>query len=254
MLFGTKPHKTQVWKDGVIEELARMKRSLSRRKSAPTTPLPYDEGPPGDGNDGSSLASINGSSLRSRDNGSHVWNASGAAISTAAADGKNVNKHKKTPKKPALLAAGDPPRFSRVAVSVVVPRPEQHNGNTAGDIIANCVNGSAERNDKSHTVAVDVSNMNNTVTTRGGGTVATPASAGRKTNTRVKPTVEWGSTIRLDVVRADAERGGDGGGSPQRDGGPGRDGGTGRGARVSAKADAAARDLLNMYLGEQVPP
>ena len=168
------------------------------------------------------------------------------------------------------------PRYSKFAVSVVVPRPQQHDGAAAAvgsDQKGETKRGKSSRDsrggnaggkdDKGHHRTAPLASRAFSTSTKPAGRKSTsPAGGGEHhtpaDNSRSEPNAAvFRSTIRLDIVKTDMERdGGSGGGvmSPARSGGtgPGELGSGGGGAAAAAKSDSSARELLRWCIDEQV--
>lgn len=218
-----------------------MKNYLSRRITRPTHP-PLDEvlG----NNDGDSLGSTTESSLRSREDGD-VW--AGAATAEY--------QHLPRPRKGKKVGVGHPtkPRFSKLAASVVIPRPEQHTGLTAADVGGDVGGGGG------HCSKIAQTSPSSHMSSKKGKGRAPSAATGATapvSSARASGKLGYGSTIRLDVVRADTERAGGTSVSPQKGVSAGaKSGGVSQGSAGAAglaRSDSTARELLKWYSDEQV--
>lgn len=259
----------QVWNEGVILELARLKRSILARntlqKNARTADMSAGD------NESGSLASSTESSFE----------ALGPVI------GRKMGGHRQSGRgkhhaNGAMLSPE--PRFSRFACSITIPRPIQHDGLTASDSVDPSNGGGSgdgggpggAGGSGSKGAGRKASSSNNDDGRGRGGSHAnkssSPFSTNNQTNSAYPSSCEgsgggggdptgtanaaaaaaaaWGSKIRLDIVRADAERGA--GLTPRSPGRSPRPGGEGGGAAASARFDSPARELLQAYEDEQV--
>ncbi|CAM9478757.1 unnamed protein product [Ectocarpus sp. 4 AP-2014] len=265
-------HWRKVWNEGVILELARLKRSILARKTLQKNAETADMSA-GD-NESGSLASSTENSVEAL--GPVVGGKMGGHLQSGR--GKHhANKAMLSPE----------PRFSRFACSITIPRPTQHDGLTASDAVDPSNGGgsgdgggpggaggsgskgvggkaSSSNNDDgrgsggSHanksSSPFSTNNQTNTAYNSSGGRSGGGGGGGGATGTTsaaASAAAAWGSKIRLDVVRADAERGaGLTPRSPGRSPHPGGEGGGGT-AAASARFDSPARELLQAYEDEQ---
>lgn len=203
--------------------------------------------------DGSSLASTTESSLYSGDR-------------IGVISSQKVGQRKGRKKAAARSAE---PRFSRFAVSVTIPRPEQHTGLTVAGISSSggsSVKGNL-RNKGGGDGGDDMGSRGNShgldATTPAHHMPASSSPSKAKSNktstapstgpapaslikSNLNPTA-WGSSIRLDIVRTDDERK-FGVVSPQQE----MVTGVGEGRGSTSTSDPAAAELLMWYDDEQV--
>ncbi|CAM9355835.1 unnamed protein product [Ectocarpus fasciculatus] len=263
-------HWRTVWNEGVILELARLKRSTlarnTRQKKAQTADMSAGD------NESRSLASSAESSLE--------------GLGPVAGWKTGGDRQSGRGKRHAIGAMLLPePRFSRFACSISIPRPIQHDGLTVPDAV-DPSNGGGSGGDRglggaggsgSKGAMGNAPSSNNNDRRGGGGSHANTSSSPFSTNNRTNSAypssgrgggaggggatgtanaaaaaaAAWGSKIRLDIVRADAERGaGLTPRSPGRSPRPGGEGGGGT-AAASARFDSPARELLQAYEDEQ---
>lgn len=273
----------QVWKEAVIDGLARLKEGFAARLTRTPLHLPDEES---HHLDGSSVASTAGSS---RDLA--VTDAHNSARPPPAELGRGVVQQQRrsgglSPPQPCLAPGA---RRSRIAVSVVVPCPKQHLNiaEAAGELRADIRERESRDGDQgSHEPGKPMcaipkaafaspsssSTETHTAYTTGGKGGVEKAATAKTSSARRGRTVQsasWESTIKLDVVRADEDRAADRkkeGGTPQNvettsaqrmvEGIGGRKNGIARATTgsesVMAWSDSAARDLLKEYHDEQV--
>ncbi|CAM9771530.1 unnamed protein product [Ectocarpus sp. 6 AP-2014] len=261
-------HWRKVWNEGVILELARLKRSILARntlqKNARTADMSAGD------NESGSLASSTESNFEAL--GAVVGGKMGGHLQSGRGK-RRANGAKLSPE----------PRFSRLACSITIPRPTQHDGLTASDSVdPSSGGGSGDGGGPggaggSGKGAGRKASSSNSDDGRGrGGSHAnkssSPFSTNGQTNSAYHPSgggsgsggggptgttnaaaaaaaAAWGSKIRLDIVRADAERGA--GLTPRSPGRSPRPGGEGGGAAASTRFDPPARELLQAYEDEQ---
>lgn len=221
----------------MIKEISRARKALNHR------PSNHDENAGGSDSTVSSTArSGHSCDLSSGAWGTNVSNASGTSSSLFG--NGNTRKKKKIKKK---VAPPPEARLSRVAISVVVPKPKQHSETIA--ITGDSVNENNKDNGRTTGNAVSASTPK-TTTTQAAAPVAlnnaernapmAPGENATSSKTRHYQPATVGATLRLDIVRTDLE----GGGSEAA------------GLRVGggglAKSDSAAREILKWYSDEQV--
>ncbi|CAM9135722.1 unnamed protein product [Ectocarpus sp. 12 AP-2014] len=259
-------HWRKVWNEGVILELARLKRSILTRttlqKNARTADMSAGD------NESGSLASSTESSFE----------ALGPVIG-GKMGGHRQSGRGKHQANGAMLSPE--PRFSRFACSIRIPRPTQHDGLTASDAVDPSNGGgsgdgggpggaggsrsegagrktSSSNNDNgrgsggSHTNKSSPSNQtHSSYPSPGGGSGGGGGGPTGTANAAAAAAAAWGSKIRLDIVRADAER--SAGLTPRSPGRSPRPGGEVDGGTVAASArfDSPARELLQAYEDEQ---
>lgn len=163
------------------------------------------------------------------------------------------------------------PRWSRFAFSMMIPRPKQHTGLTAADIAGSSsrdaedgFNGKGGSMNKASNKSDQATSSKSNLDRRGDNqpkAISSSSDKGRniqRSSSAAPPggvaavagAATWGSKLRLDIVRADAERSA---GSPRspRPGTEGGGGGLAGIAAASARFDSPARDLLQGYEDEQ---
>lgn len=259
-----------MWNEGVIQELARLKKRTSGRNTRLKNARSTTNGTVS-GNDGGSLASSMESSLGSRGRigsgdggggGIGGREAVGKKKSSAGGGSGQKNNHRAS----AAALTGEP--RSRFALSLVIPRPIQHDGLVFADF-GDCSSGSGEgrefnnnnNSNNNRSAGNNTSSQNNNSGRGGGHVTATSSTSSRYPNASSSAAAKnaasgpasaaatWGSKLRLDIVRADAERSAGSPRSPR----PGTEGGGGVGvAAATARFDSAAREILQGYEDEQV--
>eukprot|EP00903_Cladosiphon_okamuranus_P017392 g16020.t2 len=254
-------HWRKSWNEGGIQELARVKRRMLGRNTRLTRARRATRVSVGD-DDAGSLASSADSSLRGR-----VYSDIGAGAADSRFGGKKKDaggggsqvRESRDGNRTTFSAE---PRFSRFALSLSIPRPKQHSGLTSADVVDSARNGEAggdsnkEASGNSNETRKASSNNNRG---GGGGGYARKSSIDKKTRhsspgtpaVAAEASVASGSKLRLDIVRADADR--NAGLSPRspRPGAEGGGSGPGGTAAAPARFDSAARELLQGYEDEQ---
>lgn len=247
----------QAWNEGVIHELARVKRSMLGRNTRLRNAQAAARASAAD-NDGGSLASSAESSLRGRVYSDIGVGAADSGIGGAknTSGGRGGQGRGRGGSKGAPFLADS--RFSRFALSLTIPRPKQHNGLTSADVVTDSSGGGGAGGDKN--------NENSRSSTSSSGSTNRSSNNTRKSSTAkmaqnsssgtaavaAGAPVTWGSKLRLDIVRSDIDR--NTGLSPRspRPGGEGGGGGPAGTAATPARFDSAARELLQGYEDEQV--
>lgn len=247
-----------MWNEDVIQELARLKRSMLGRNTRLRNAQTAARVSVGD-NDGGSLASSAESSLRGR-----VYSdiGGGAADSKVGGDKKDGGGRGGQGRGSNATFSAEP-RFSRFALSLSIPRPNQHSGLTSADVVDSNGGGGAGGGNTNENSSNNNGRGNTTSKTAGGGEGSSHARKGSTTqNARntssgtaaaaAEVSMACGSKLRLDIVRADVER--NTGLSPRspRPGGEGGGSGPAGMAATPARFDSAARELLQGYEDEQV--
>ena len=252
-----------MWNEGVIQELARAKRSMLGRGTRLRDAQRATRVCAGE-NDVGSLASSAESSLRGR-----VYSDIGAGVTESKVGGKQNyggarGSQGRGSRDGKCASFSAEPRFSRFSLSLSIPRPKQHSGLTAADMVDSNRHGEAgEENKKEASSNNNGTGKSSSHNNRGGdgGGRARKSSTEKKAGNSSSGTpavapeasaIASGSKLRLDIVRADADR--NTGLSPRspRPGAEGSGGGpTGMGA-APARFDSAARELLQGYEDEQV--
>lgn len=253
---------TQMWNEGVIEELARVKRSMLGRNTRFRNARRATLGSLGD-DDAGSLESSAGSSLRGRVYSDIGAGAADSRIDGKTKDGKGRGGQTRESRDGNGTSFSAEPRFSRFALSLSIPRPKQHNGLTSADVIDSTRDGEAGGNNNKDAGSNSSGTRNassNNNRSGGGDGHARKSSTETKTGNSssgdaavaTEAPVASGLKLRLDIVRSDADR--KAGLSPRspRPGAEGGGGGPGGMAAAPARFDSAARELLQAYEDEQV--
>ncbi|CAN0055726.1 unnamed protein product [Scytosiphon promiscuus] len=234
----------KAWNEDVIEEFARLKRAMLGRDTRLRRAQGADVSSE---NDSASLTS-------SRDSSFGGPGYIGGGISSARNTKNNEEQGSGNGYRSSIGApCSAEPRWSRFAVSLTIPRPKQHNGLTAAETadLSSGSSGHGERgkgdgvgrtaSKRGERVPLSKSNHNG----EGRGQTKAPSfSSHEQRKTQVPSSTAstvgaaaaagaatWRSKLRLDVVRADAERSAV---SP-------------RTGAASARFDSPARDLLQQY-------
>lgn len=252
----------QMWDEGVIQELARVKRSMLRRNTRLRSAQVATRVNVGD-NDAGSLVSSAESSLRGR-----VYSDIGAGVADSKVDGKiksgggRGGEGRRSRDGNGTTFSAEP-RFSRFALSLSIPRPKQHNGLTSADVVDPSRGGEAggvhSKEDSSKNSGTSRTSSNDNRGGDGGGHARQTSTGKNGQNSSsgtataaAEASAAVGSKLRLDIVRADVER--NTGLSP-RSPRPGAEGGGSTPAGMAAapaRFDSAARELLQGYEDEQV--
>lgn len=255
----------QIWNEDVIEELKRAKMTIlgrdTRLRRAQAACASSDD-------DDASLASSMDSSL-----GGPMYVGGGIAVDRKT--GRNKERGSgKGHRSSGGGAFSAEPRWSRFAFSLTIPRPKQHNGLTAADVAdsrsgedgGEGIKGEGDATNKASNKGGNrmPSSKSNHDWGGGGHTNATSSSPNEQGKAQgsspgapaaaaaaAAGAATWGSKLRLDIVRADAERSVASPRSP-RPGTEGGGGGSAGTAAASARFDSPARDLLQGYEDEQV--
>lgn len=254
----------------MIEEIARAKRAYSRRITQSVLQSPPLHNRPGDNHGGTESTGAGGGTAgvtpKNTENAAAVYERAKQQRQRWGAGG---SKH------------ATEPRYSKFAVSVVIPQPQQHDGVvTTGSIdhVGSKNRGMDNRDARGNSAGKrdnKVGNRTTPLSSRVFSTSSKPVGGGRKSTLsaggeqHVAPaanktrhgqfnTAAVRSTIKLDIVKTDMERDGGGGvTSPIRSGGAGAGAGelgssVGGGAAATAKSDSSAREVLRWYIDEQV--
>lgn len=250
----------QMWNAGVIQELARVKRNMLGRNTRLRSAQMATRASVGD-NDAGSLASSAESSLRAR-----VYSDIGVGAADSMPGSKKKNGGGRGGQGRGSRGGNDrsfsaEPRYSRFALSLLIPRPKQHSGWTSADVVdssgSDKIGGNKETGSTSSEKGKPSSSYNRSG--EGGGQArkgSTERNARHSSSvtatTAAEASVAVGSKLRLDIVRADAER--NTGLSPRspRPGGDGGGSGPAGMAAAPARFDSAARELLQGNEDEQV--
>eukprot|EP00752_Nemacystus_decipiens_P007697 g6880.t1 len=252
-------HWRKMWNEGVIQELARVKRRMIRRNTRlRNTQMATREGV-GD-NDAGSLASSAESSLRGRVYSDIVPGVTDSKVGKRKSSGARGGRGRGSTDGNGTSFSAEP-RFSRFALSLSIPRPKQHNGLTSAGAVDPNRDGEVGGNNKKPSSpnggARRTSSNNNHGGDSGGHARKSSTEKNGQSSSSGTPTattevsVAAGSKLRLDIVRVDAER--NTGMSPRspRLGAEGGGGGPAGMATAPAKFDSAARELLQGYEDEQ---
>lgn len=244
-----------MWNEGVVQELAQLKKRMGNRNTRLKKDLAAAAEVSISGNDGGSLASSMESSLGSRGrvgsggNGIGVGKKQNGAVGGGGGGGGGKGNNRSTggtfPVEPR----------SRFSVSLVIPCPKQHDGLVVadlGDSSGGGGTGGEGRNNNTNSAETNASSKSNRSlgsNNAGSASASTSASPSAPAPASASAVVgAWNSKLRLDIVRADAERSAGSPRSPR----PGAEAGGGL-AAATARFDSAARELLQGYEDEQVP-
>lgn len=251
-----------MWNEGVIQELARVKRSTLGRNTRLRNAQAVTRVSVGE-HDAGSLASSAESSLRGR-----VYSDIGAGADDSMAGRKQKSSggrggQGRGSRDGNGTSFSTEPRFSRFALSVSIPRPKQHTGLTSTDVVDSNRNRDDGGDNKegvgsSNSGKSKTSSSNNRCGDGGGHSKKSSTETCVRTSSSgtaaaaAEASAASGSKLRLDIVRADAER--NAGLSP-RSPRPGAEGGGSGAAGIAAapaRFDSVARELLQGYEDEQV--
>lgn len=247
-----------MWNECVIQELARLKRSMLRRNTRLRNAQMATRVSLGD-NDAGSLASSAESSLRGR-----VYSDIGGGATDSNIGGKGKSGGGRGDRGRGSASFSAEPRFSRFALSLSIPRPKQHNGLTSADVVDPSREGEAggdksSNENSSNSSGTRKSSSNDNRGGDGGGHARKSSTERKARNSSsgtataaAEASMAIGSKLRLDIVRADCDR--NAGLSPRSPHPAAEGGGSGPAgmAAATARFDSAARELLQGYEDEQV--